>query len=246
MDLVDIHSHALYGVDDGPENQIKMQEVVDAAYADGVRMICLTPHFNPSFFGYPIEQAQTSFALLKAYVGEKYPDLKLILGNELRYSIDAPVWLVEGKCRTLGDTDYVLVDFFENEPEKTIVKGLRRLVAAGYKPILAHAERYRKLPVKTVAAIARSGIWIQIDVQSIFGDYGGKAKRRCRRLLRKKLVDIAASDAHDVHHRPPTLSRGYRYVERKYGSKYAQAIFRKNPLGLLMSRSQEGTDTDYE
>lgn len=245
MDLVDIHSHALFGVDDGPENQPQMQAVVDAAYADGVRTLCLTPHYNPSFFGDRIEQSQISFELLKEYGAEYYPDLKLILGNELRYSIDAPAWLAQGKCRTLGDTDHVLVDFFENDPEKTIVKGLQRLVAAGFRPILAHAERYQKLPIKAVAAISRSGIWIQIDVQSLFGDYGRKAKRRARALLRRRLVDVAASDAHDVHNRPPTLSKGYRYVERKYGSKYADAIFRKNPKGLL-SYSQEGMETDYE
>ena len=69
---------------------------------------------------------------------------------------------------------------------------------------------------------------------------------RSRNLLRKKLVDIAATDAHGLGRRSPILSRGYRDVARKYGEAYADAIFADNPRRLLEGESREGAITNHE
>jgi len=45
----DLHMHALFGVDDGPKTEDDMYAVLDAAYADGTRYMCLTPHFHPGY-----------------------------------------------------------------------------------------------------------------------------------------------------------------------------------------------------
>lgn len=47
MFFTDIHIHALYGVDDGAKTEAEMQAIVDASYADGIRTLCVTPHFHP-------------------------------------------------------------------------------------------------------------------------------------------------------------------------------------------------------
>lgn len=233
MRFADIHNHSLFGVDDGPKTPEQMHELLDAAWTDGIGTICLTPHYHPGYFGENRERAMEAFETLRAYAAEKYPDMKLYLGNELRWSSACLNWLAAGDCRTLNGTDYVLVDFAASESERNIVRGLEQLLSAGYKPVLAHAERYRNLPRRQIRALSRDGIWIQMDVQSLFGGYGLGARLRSGWLLKQKLVDIAATDAHDMGRRSPILSRGFRDVARKYGEAYAGAIFAENPLLLL-------------
>lgn len=246
MSFADLHNHALWGVDDGPETAGQMFEMLDAARADGTAVICLTPHFHPGYFGDNGERADRAFEELRRYASEKYPEMRLYLGNELRYSPDCLSWLESGACRTLGGTDWVLVDFAGTESERSIVRGLERLMSAGYRPVLAHAERYGALSEGRIRELSRDGVRIQMDVQSIFGVYGLGARLRSRNLLRKKLVDIAATDAHGLGRRSPILSRGYRDVARKYGEAYADAIFADNPRRLLEGESREGAITNHE
>lgn len=246
MRFADLHHHALWGVDDGPASEQEMFQMVDAAYRDGVQVICLTPHYHPGYFSDNPEQVERSFASLKQYAAEKYPDLRLYPGNELRYSGDCLSWLESQACRTLNATDYVLVDFSENESERNIIKAIDRLMSAGYTPVLAHAERYRSLSAQHVLELSRNSVWIQVDVQSIFGTYGLGARLRSRALLKKKLVDVVASDAHDLGSRSPILSRGYRCIKRAYGEAYAAAVFWENPLRLLEGERQEGAISNHE
>lgn len=238
MKFADIHIHALYGSDDGPKTEQQMQELVDAAYADGTRVLCLTPHYHPGYFGENRDASQQAFEALTAYAREKYPDLELYLGNELRYSRGCGEWLETGACRTLNRTDHVLVDFYHDEPQKNIVRALERLMNAGYTPVLAHVERYREISTATARELARKGIWLQIDVQSLFGGYGLGAQLRAKALLKAGLVDIVSSDAHDLSRRRPELSKGYQYVTRKYGEEYANAVFYENAVGLLEGGNQ--------
>ena len=240
MRFADLHNHSLFGVDDGPKKPRQMFDMVDAAWADGIGTICLTPHFHPGYFGDNRRRSRWAFDALGRYAAEKYPGLRLYLGNELRYSPECLDWLASGACRTLNGTDHVLVDFAESEPERHIVRGLEQLLSAGYRPVLAHAERYRSLSARQIRSLSRDGVWIQVDVQSLFGVYGLGARLRCSGLLKQKLVDIAATDAHGMGRRDPILSRGYREAVRKYGEAYAGAIFADNPLLVLEGEDREG------
>lgn len=244
MEFADLHSHILPGVDDGPRTRAESEAMLDAAYAGGVRTLCLTPHFHPGYFGDNAQKSREAFALLREYAARRYPELKLHLGNELCYGLDAPQWLADGLCRTLADTDFVLVDFFEKESERNILRGLERLLAAGYRPILAHAERYAGLSVNALRSI--TGVLVQLDSLSLTGGFGLAARLRAHALLKADLVDLAASDGHDLTRRPPTLSRAYTITLKKYGSARADALFRDTPLALLQTHSQEGLDDCHE
>ena len=246
MKFADLHNHTLYSVDDGPKSAQEMFEMLDAAWADGIGAICLTPHFHPGYFGENQAKIRQVFEMLTWYAAKKYPEMRLYLGNELRYSGECLSWLESGACLTLNGTDHVLVDFHENEPERNIVKAMERLMNAGYRPVLAHAERYHALSARRIGELVRNGISIQIDVQSLFGIYGLHARMRSWKLLNNKLVDIVATDAHGLGRRNPILSRGYRAVQRKYGDAYASTIFAENPMMLLAGEGQEGARTNHE
>lgn len=235
MCFADIHIHALCGVDDGAKTEEEMFALIDASYADGVRTLCVTPHFHPGYFGDNREKTDTAFSKLAEYTQQKYPELELCLGNELRYSRECVSWLNAGQCRTLNGTQFVLVDFSELAEAQTITEGLGRLLNAGYRPILAHVERYRSLWGKTqvIRSLSENGVLLQIDAQSVLGGFGLRAQWQCKTLLREGMVELICSDSHDVRNRPPELSPCFQAVQKKYGQSYAEALFCDNGKKLL-------------
>lgn len=246
MSFTDIHIHALSGVDDGARDEKTMFAMADSAYHDGVRDLCLTPHFHPGYFGDNQNPSQQVFETLCRYAEKKYPELRLYLGNELRFSSNCIAWLADGYCRTLNGTDYVLVDFYAGESARNISRGLEQLLSAGYVPVLAHAERYSELNQVTVREFVHNGVKIQLNAGSVLGSFGFGAKVRATGLLRAQLADLVASDAHDLHRRKPGLSAVHRLIEKKCGKAYADALCKQNALALLRDRGEEGIVTHHE
>lgn len=231
MEFVDIHSHALFGVDDGAKTQQEMYAMLSAAYSDGVRHLCLTPHSHPGYFGYNQDKALRRFEELSSYVSGKYPDMHLYLGSELRFADQGQDWLEQGICRSLNGTEYVLTDFDYQEERGRIMKSLRRMLNAGYKPVLAHAERYVQMDLKSVRELKESGVIIQVNAGNII-QCGPGAPWRAKRLISMGLADVVASDLHNARQKN-TLTKAYYKVCLYYGKKYADRIFYSNPLKLL-------------
>lgn len=233
--FADMHMHCLYGVDDGAADEAMMCSMLDASYADGTRVICATPHYHPYYFGDNRKGIDTAFQLLSEYAAEKYPDLTLVLGSELRYGKGCTDWLKDGSCRTLNGNRFVLVDFRGDESAENIMNGLKRMLSAGYCPVLAHAERYVEFhrDMRELLALKENGVIIQLDSTSLYGGWGGGSMIRSKRILAAGLYDVAASDGHDTVGRPPALSKGYEYVVRKCGQEYADYLYRSMPRIVL-------------
>ena len=98
MTFFDMHCHMLYGVDDGAASPEMMTQMLETAYADGTRSICLTPHYSPYMFGNTSEKVGVVFEELKAYAERQHPDMNLYLGNELGYFGGCERALNEGLC----------------------------------------------------------------------------------------------------------------------------------------------------
>ena len=235
MVFTDIHSHVLFGTDDGAKNEEEMHAIVDGAYGSGTRVLCCTPHFHPGYFGDNRSQADSAYRKLREYVGLKYPDMSLYIGNELRYAPECTAWLQSGACRTLNGTRFVLVDFSEAAPEKLITDGLHRLLNAGYIPVLAHVERYRALHRRSavIREYGSNGVILQADTQSLFRGFGLSVQHQCRRLLAEGLIDLFSSDTHDCTGRPPDMSACAAYLEKKFGAACAEALCCKNAVNIL-------------
>jgi protein-tyrosine phosphatase len=233
MKFADIHNHTLAAVDDGAKSEQMMYRMLDAAYADGTRILCLTPHFHPGFFGDNRNASEDSFQKLQSYAAQHCPHMQLYLGNELRYSPNCDHWLREGLCRTLNGTAFILVDFAADALSLQIRRGLEQLLSMGYVPVLAHAERYSRLSVAAIRDFHRNGIRIQINAGSLTGSFGWRARLRAKRLLSEHLVCTVASDGHNLKERPPLLSESYLVAKKLTDPRYADRIFFHNAKNLL-------------
>lgn len=237
----DIHIHCLCGVDDGAENEEQMYSMVDASYADGTRTMCVTPHYHLGFFGNNEDAADEAFEKLFEYTKNKYPDLTLCRGNEIRFSGECIEWLNSGNCRTLNGTNYVLVDFLWNVSTNNILWAMRGILNSGYRPVLAHAERYVNLhrDMRELIEMRENGVIIQMDASAPLGGCGFGDKRRSRRILDRGLYDVVGSDAHDLKGRPPLLSASYKFVKDKYGNDCADSLFCHKARELLGLADEE-------
>lgn len=235
MKFADIHCHALYASDDGPKSDKDMYALIDEIYKDNIRYLCVTPHFHPGYFGENSRRAVTAFERLEKYVTEKYPDMRVFLGNELRYNQGCVNWIKDHRCRSLNNTEYILVDFHDNQPASEIIHGTNSILNAGYVPILAHVERYSRLNanIKLISELKENGVIVQVDAQSVIGEFGFFTKQRAKKLLDSRMVDIIATDSHDTNKRSPRMTECYEALKDRYGEKYANRITYDFPLAIL-------------
>lgn len=243
MQFADIHIHALYGVDDGAKTVKEAINMLSMSYKDGVRFVCFTPHFNPRFFGDNSQKALDVFNQIKSLAEQRFPDMSLYLANELRFAPNCVSWLEQGLCKTFGNTRYVLVDFSEYEQRSVIIGGINSLLNMGYKPVLAHIERYVNIKsLDDIRLLKSKDVVIQLDAQSPLGGFGWSVKRRSRRYLDERLIDVVSSDAHDTASRPPIISKCYKFISDKYSNRYAKALCLYNALKIMGVSQSERLD----
>ncbi len=233
--FIDIHSHILYGIDDGAQNEEMSMKMLQIAGDNGTGQIILTPHYKPVHHNATPVKVQTLMDRLREKIRESGLKIKLYSGNELYYHSEALTELEKKKVLCLADSAYVLVEFGPADELDYIRNGLYQLLSGGYRPIVAHVERYRKLLSDTdsVEDLIEMGCYIQINAGSIMGDAGYQTKSFTRRLLKSRLVHFVASDAHNTDSRGPALKDCARYISRKYGSDYMMRLLYTNPSKII-------------
>ena len=237
--FVDLHNHMLYGVDDGASSQEMMLAMLDMSYADGVRAICLTPHFAPHMFGKNYACIPERFSLLEEIAAKKYPDLKLFLGNELGYYHGCEEKLRRGTCRTLAGGKYVLVDFPAHAEFFEIQQALNRLRAEGYCTVLAHAERYKSLfsHFSWFEDYVADGGLIQINASVACVRRFSSTRAMWKKLLKEDLVHVIASDGHNLDTRSPKMSVCSDYLARHLSKAQIEKLTFENPWRILENKN---------
>ncbi|MBQ8858668.1 MAG: hypothetical protein IJ012_02645 [Clostridia bacterium] len=234
-EMVDVHNHALFGVDDGAQTMAICEQMLGSAYAAGVRTICFTPHYNPSMFSYSMEELRARFDKVVAFAARRMPAMRLFLGNEVFGYPVCITALETGKCLPLGNGHHVLVEFSPSVAYREMRNCFLSCFAVGYTPVLAHVERYRCLLEKParVAELADMQVGIQVNAESISFGFPLKVYSFVHRLLRQDLVTLVASDAHEPPTRADLMAVAYRKIEKKYGAARAKKLFNSNPKRCL-------------
>ncbi len=237
MFYTDIHSHILFGTDDGPARAEEMCAMLDEAYATGTRRICLTPHMAPALFPENSEKAHAAFSVL-ADCAEKYPDLSLSLANELGYHSEWQKSVKEGKCKLLGGK-YLLVDFLAGVTLFELRYALDDLLSSGALPILAHAERYEALcgEYDLLRDFCRRGLLLQLNASAFTEKHSFKQKGHIKKLITKCHIAAVASDAHNMSTRPPSLSGAEKIITARYGADTARLWLSLSPDRILNGKS---------
>lgn len=240
--FIDIHSHILFDVDDGSKDLKQSIEMLNNAKSIGLTNIICTPHINFKEISCKKDIINENMKVLSKEA--KKLGINLYFGNEVLLTNETYDMILDKSIYTLNNTKYVLVEFKRTEKldMKRVLSSLEDIIDIGYIPILAHPElyhNYRKL--KYVKELKKKGILLQIDATSILKK-GNKRRiyRFARKLLKKELVDFAASDSHGTIKRNYlTFNEAYEKAYKKYNKEYIHTIFYENPLVLLGGKNEK-------
>ena len=230
--MIDLHSHFLYGVDDGARDSDTTLQMLLQAESVGITKLLATPHVNemtgPESVNQIKETYESVFQMIKK-TGISI-DIKLagevnLLGTEL--SLEEHDWVLIGTVQK-----YILVETpFQNLPDR-YSEILFNLRLKKIIPLIAHPERNIKLqhdPSPLVQWI-NQGCLVQIDAGSITGQFGSRCQRFAKRLLQARAVHTIGSDAHDHRGRNyRVLENACKEVETLVDNSYAQLLCDKNP-----------------
>ena len=233
--FADIHNHVICGVDDGASDENTTMTLIDIARRSGTGILCFTPHVYPEFFGDNAEAIVRNFGIIKEKASAAFPDMEFYLGSEVHYTPSTLSWIRDKKAFTMNGTNSVLLEFDTHDDTGKIIKAVSQLLNNGFRPIIAHPERYEKFcsAYKEIDRMKYDGVLIQCDCGAFTGDFGFGQKHKSRGLLKRGLVDIIATDAHGVEGRNTDLSRCAQYVTETCGERYARSLFYKVPLDVL-------------
>ena len=235
--ITDIHTHILYGVDDGARTLDESILLLNSEIQQGVTTIFVTPHdfaFDDDF-----EKVYKNFDELKEKAkSELNPSIKLYLGCEIycdQFCIDDVIdRLVNHIYPTMNGTEYVLIEFDPEECSKEeALYCIKKLIEANYIPIIAHAERYRWIQTQTIKEMRETGAKIQINAYSIANEKDEGIQKRTQDLLTKRYADFIGSDTHRLNHRPPIIRNGIDALKIKVSKEYRNRIMKDNAASIL-------------
>ena len=235
--MIDIHSHLLFGIDDGSRSIEESIYIINKLSKIGYTDIILTPHFiNGSSY---MSSRENNLELLKklkvGLIKYKVP-VNLYLGNEIYIDSELIDLFKKGIISSLNNSKYLLIELPMSGENEIYYDVFLDLINMGYKVILAHPERYISFQkdFNKVYELKELGVLFQCNVGSILGDYGSNAKKTIKRLLKEHLISFMGTD---IHHN----KKDYMFVEnakkkfRKYlTDKEIEDIFENNPRKYLL------------
>lgn len=212
--MIDLHSHVLPGIDDGPASLEGSLALARAAAQSGVRTLIATPHIDHSYGLAPASVAE-AVQRLAARLREEEIALEVLPGGEVALSRCPELRDEELRAVSLGGGPYILLE----SPLQAAAIGLESAVfdlhVRGFRVLLAHPERspvFMRDP-DTLRRLVEQGALCQITAGSLLGRFGRTVRSFSLTLLREGLVHDVASDAHDAQRRPPGLREGLAAAE---------------------------------
>ncbi len=234
--IVDIHMHILPRIDDGAITMEESITLLQQSVAQGVGTIIVTPH-SWAIDERGIDLVHARFSDLKRVASEKQIPVDLHLGCEMLVypdtADDCIQKLIDGRYPTMAGSKYVLTEFEPYFSQCDMELCISKIAAAGYVPIVAHAERYKHSTVSGIKALKALGAMIQINFYSIVNEQKAHTRETANALLAEKLVDFIGSDAHRLDHRPPVIRDGIDALAARYSEEYAWKISIENPRIIL-------------
>lgn len=241
--MIDLHSHILPGVDDGPEDWDGALAMMALAEQAGTEILVATPHSHdfwrasePAYLLVPRLVAEANVRARAAGLA-----LEILIGQECHIGSDLVQELDEALWFTLGGSRTVLMELPFNMWPPFTDRLIFDLQMAGYTVLLAHPERYHAVnedPDRLLPLVER-GVFLQVTSSSIMGRFGERPKRTARQLVEAGLAHVLASDAHTTRGRPPTLDEAAREIAGWTDEETVERLTVTVPRALLDDRQPD-------
>lgn len=198
---VDMHNHLLPALDDGSKSVEESIDYITTLSALGYRKLICTPHIISDLYFNNRETIEPAYQLLETAIAEAGMNVELEFAAEFMINPEFTELVQQGKLLPFGD-NYLLVEMGFLSAPPNIKEIIFDLIIKGYKPVLAHPERYNYLhnSFETLQEFASNGCLLQVNLLSLTGHYGKPVKQTAERLIKEKLVSFAGTDLHHERH----------------------------------------------
>lgn len=207
--MIDLHCHILPNVDDGAGSLEESLAMARHAVDGGIHSVVATPHALDGIYENPPDKVTKDVAAFQDALLKNRIDLELYLGSD--------VHLCPGMSERIRNSEVCTINgtgkFFLLElPSSTVPAGVKdeifELKMNGITPIISHPERNSTIQQdpNVLYELICGGALGQVTAMSLTGDFGKLAGDTARILVKHRLVQIIASDAHSAQDRPPALS----------------------------------------
>lgn len=239
--MIDLHFHALPGLDDGPAAVNEAVALVRAAAEQGTRTIVATPHVDfrhDVTLGGIFEAART----LHAALGREHVSVRLLVGGEIAPARIGELGEPSLAALRLGGGSHLLVECPHRgdepgPPLEVLVDHLRR---RGHGVLLAHPERCALFLAdrERLRGLVGQGALCAVTAGSLAGGFGREPRHLALWLLEEGLAHVVCSDAHDLDRRPPGVADGLGAASEELSGLEALApwLTEQVPRALLAGR----------
>lgn len=251
--MFDIHSHIIYHIDDGSHDLEESLELIRQDVEQGARAIIATPHY---YVQYPTDPARIRAKLATIEealgIGEQSAaqptpsaseanasalDVHLYAGNEVLWFDSMTERLQSGEILTLADSHYTLIEFYPEESYQTILRAIRNVRNAGYRPIIAHAERFKAIQEHGLAEVRDLGAYVQLSTEPLshkgLSGLFDRETKFIQKALRNQEADFLGTDMHRIDRRPPVLRDAIDWIQKNLDADYADAVLQENAQAIL-------------
>ena len=234
---VDIHSHTIFGVDDGAETIDEAVELLRLDWEEGVRIVFATPHYGVENGYAPGENdVWLKFNRLSEAAHDVLPGMRVNLGTEWYCSDDIVERIKRHEAWPMMSSDWYMVEFLEwgdvTEPADIMLRRLKTMKDNHIKTILAHPERYWAIQQDWDLAkrICDLDVLLQVNAYDLYLNQNEATRSLAQWMAKEELVSFIGSDMHGTrpNKRRPKIKEGIQWLYENVEYEYANQIVRVN------------------
>lgn len=236
--MVDLHSHVVFGWDDGADSLEESLAMLRVAESEGTSVLAATPHMFWGGGRVDPTVVRERVGIINAEAAARGITARVVTGMEMPAMWDAANYLFHGEVLTLNDTRAVLFEPPFDALPLRFEELTYQMRLKGFVPLFAHPERCRPFIAdhSVYERMVPEDMCIQLTTTSLVGDFGASIQAFAWELLHGPRPIVIASDAHNSTTRNPGMARGRALVESEVGADAARLMFEENPRALIEGR----------
>jgi tyrosine-protein phosphatase YwqE len=198
---IDMHSHFIPGIDDGAATIQDSIDLIRKMVNFGYKKIYTTPHIMSDYYKNTPEIILSGLEKVREAIKQNGIPVELYAAAEYYCDFEFSSKIGKEKLLTFGD-NYILFEVsYLNAPEN-ISDIIFMLQSNGYRPVLAHPERYPYWfsNYKIYSQLKEKGALLQLNINSLTGYYSPATKKIGEKLIADNLIDFIGSDCHHAGH----------------------------------------------
>lgn len=235
--MIDIHSHLLFGLDEGAKNINETLEIARFLSDNGINKVVGTPHIIPGLYNNTRESILARLEEVNNAIERENLKIQILAGAEyyLDYIFYKKLSSTESLITLNNGGRYILVEFSMAGIPNFAKEMAFKIKANGLSPVLAHPERYATIIQKPeyAAELEQMGYIIQINLGSLNGGYGSQVKKTAEKLISEGLVYCVALDIHSLEQARACVEKGIPELKRIAGEEGLKNLLEVNPAQLI-------------